>query len=308
MIGAGLALAIGALTEEALAGRSPIAIHGGWTIASRHAGVCIGLLVLTPIFTGDLTDQQHAAELAGTRIILDSKLGLSDKLDLGNALVEQIQSGPITRPPDLHPAFRKVGASAEAGRARGGDPGSGRSRRHARVQRQLSGGCAAGDGRGTAAGVGTGAAMTASMRLLLAAVVASVLLVGVYLAAGGRDYRPLATADPCRPRSWPDVHGTTQIAEQVAYSALDGAACKLGTSREELTLAFTSRDRLDEFARSHHLSTSQVNDAARDGLLRAIDDGERSGAINGVEAFVLRIAAQAAPVDRLIEYVRQGLG
>jgi MFS family permease len=115
-IGAGLALAIGALTEEALAGRSPIAIHGGWTIASRHAGVCIGLLLLTPIFTGDLTDQQHAAELAGTRIILDSKLGLSDKLDLGNALVEQIQSGPITRPPDLHPAFEKVGRSAEASR------------------------------------------------------------------------------------------------------------------------------------------------------------------------------------------------
>ena len=76
----------------------------------------IGLLLLTPIFTGDLTDQQHAAELAGTRIILDSKLDLSDKLDLGNALVEQIHSGPITRPPDLHPAFEKVGPSAEARR------------------------------------------------------------------------------------------------------------------------------------------------------------------------------------------------
>ena len=100
----------------------------------------------------------------------------------------------------------------------------------------------------------------------------------------------------------------TQIAEQVAYSALDGAACKLGTSREELTLAFTSRDRLDEFARSHHLSTSQVDAAARVGLLRAVDDGERSGAFNSVEAFVLRIAARAAPVDRLIEYVRQELG
>jgi len=71
---------------------------------------------------------------------------------------------------------------------------------------------------------GHGCGHDASMRLLLAAVVASLLLVGVYLAAGGRDYRPLATADPCRPRSWPDVHGTTQIAEQVAYSALDGAA------------------------------------------------------------------------------------
>ncbi len=100
--------------------------------------------------------------------------------------------------------------------------------------------------------------MTSSMRLLVAAVVASVLLVIVYVAAGGRDYRPLATADPCRPRTWPDVQGTTQIAEQVAYSALDGAACELGTSREELTLAFTSRDRLDEFAHSHHLSTEQV--------------------------------------------------
>ena len=150
--------------------------------------------------------------------------------------------------------------------------------------------------------------MTASMRLLLAAVVASALLVVLYVAAGGRDYRPLATADPCLPRSWPDVHGTTQIAEQVAYSALDGAACKLGTSREELTLAFTSRGRLDEFARSNHLSMAQVAAAARVGLLRAVDDGERSGAFNTVEAFVLRIAARAAPVEKLIEYVRQGLG
>jgi len=115
-IGAGLALAIGALTEEALTGRSPIAIHGGWTIASRHAGVCIGLLVLTPIFTGDLADQQTAAELAGTRIILDSKLGLTEKLDLGGALVDQIRSGPITRPPDLHPAFDRLGGSAELSR------------------------------------------------------------------------------------------------------------------------------------------------------------------------------------------------
>jgi hypothetical protein len=156
--------------------------------------------------------------------------------------------------------------------------------------------------------MGSGAAMTAPMRMLLGAVLVSVLLVGTYVAAGGRDYRPLATADPCLPRSWPHVSGTTQIAVQVAYSALDGAACKLGTSREELTLAFTSRDRLDAFARAHHISRAQIDSAARDGLQRGIDEGERSGAINGVEAFVLRIAVRAAPVDRLIEYVRQGLG
>ncbi|MDX6593861.1 MAG: hypothetical protein QOJ13_3057 [Gaiellales bacterium] len=112
-IGVGLALSIGALTEDALRGRSPLAIHGGWTIASRHAGVCIGLLILTPIFTSDLTEQQHAAERAGTRIILDSKLSLDAKLTLGGALVDQISSGPVTRPPDLGPAFRKAGNSPE---------------------------------------------------------------------------------------------------------------------------------------------------------------------------------------------------
>ncbi len=112
-IGVGLALAIAALTEHALAGRSPLAIHGGWTIASRHAGVCLGLLLLTPIFTGDLADQQNAAELAGTRIILASKLSLSQKLELGTALVGQLRSGAITRPPDLRPAFRPLPPSPE---------------------------------------------------------------------------------------------------------------------------------------------------------------------------------------------------
>jgi len=107
-IGAGLALALGALTEDALAGRSPLAIHGGWTIAARHAGVCAGLLILTPLFTGDLQHQQDAAEVAGTRIILHSSLSFSQKLELGSALVDQLTGGPVTRPPDLSPAYRKV--------------------------------------------------------------------------------------------------------------------------------------------------------------------------------------------------------
>ena len=52
--GVGLALTLEALTEAALAGRAPQAIHGGWTITARHVGVVAGLLVLTPIFTADL--------------------------------------------------------------------------------------------------------------------------------------------------------------------------------------------------------------------------------------------------------------
>jgi MFS family permease len=118
LIGTGLAFAIGALTEDALAGRSPLAIHGGWTIAARHAGVCLGLLLLTPIFTGDLESQQKAAEVAGARIVLDSQLSLSDKVDLGSRLEEAITGGSVTRPPDLSGAFTGPGDPGELARIR----------------------------------------------------------------------------------------------------------------------------------------------------------------------------------------------
>jgi MFS family permease len=112
----GFALSLGALTQDALAGRSPIAIHGGWTLAARHAGVCLGLLILTPIFTSDLVDQQNAAELAGTRLILDSSLSLTKKVSLGSAIVAQVSSASVTRPPNLHPAFQQAGDSSEVHR------------------------------------------------------------------------------------------------------------------------------------------------------------------------------------------------
>lgn len=142
---------------------------------------------------------------------------------------------------------------------------------------------------------------------LLAVAVAGAALVGAYALAGGAGYKPAATPDPCRPRHWPSINGTSQLAGQVTLSALSGAACTLGVSREELTLAFADRGRLDRFAHDHGFSKARIDDAARAGLNRAIDDGQRSGAINTAEALVLRLAAAAAPIDRLIGYVRQGL-
>ena len=73
LVGIGLALVLSALTETALAGRAPQAIHGGWTISARHAGVAIGLLALTPLFTSDIAQQRHDAIDAGTAVVLDSR-------------------------------------------------------------------------------------------------------------------------------------------------------------------------------------------------------------------------------------------
>ncbi|HET6847448.1 MAG TPA: hypothetical protein VFH74_01220 [Gaiellales bacterium] len=145
------------------------------------------------------------------------------------------------------------------------------------------------------------------MTSVVVAVVAAVMLVGVYALAGGTDYAPAATPDPCKPRQWPHTSGLSQIETQVAVSALGGAACTLGVSREELTIAFADQSRLNAFARKHGFTKSRIDDAARAGLNRAIDDGEHSGAINGVEAFLLRAAVAAAPIDKLIGYVRQSL-
>ena len=73
LVGVGLSLVLSALTETALRGRAPQAIHGGWTISARHAGVVIGLLALTPIFTHDIAQQRQDAIDAGTAVVLDSE-------------------------------------------------------------------------------------------------------------------------------------------------------------------------------------------------------------------------------------------
>jgi hypothetical protein len=149
--------------------------------------------------------------------------------------------------------------------------------------------------------------MTA-MRWPVAALVAAAALVGAYLALGGRDYAPAAVPNPCQPRHWHKVADFSDLQNEVALSALDGAACKLHVSQPALALAFTSDARLKEFARRHGLSTLEIADAAKAGLERAISDGQRAGAINEIEGLVLHAAADRLPLDQLIRLVRGVLG
>jgi predicted MFS family arabinose efflux permease len=92
LIGIGLSLVLSALTETALHGRAPQAIHGGWTISARHAGVVIGLLALTPVFTHDIAVQQKDAINAGTAVILDSPIRPVLKLGLAKKISEHLET------------------------------------------------------------------------------------------------------------------------------------------------------------------------------------------------------------------------
>ena len=89
-IGAGLGLALSALTERALAGRSAQAVHGGWTIAARHAGVVLGLLLLTPIFTAGLERNEDDALAAGTSAVLDSRIPPLQKLSVARNVLAAV--------------------------------------------------------------------------------------------------------------------------------------------------------------------------------------------------------------------------
>lgn len=146
------------------------------------------------------------------------------------------------------------------------------------------------------------------LRLPALSVLAVGAVLGYQISAGGLDYKPAALANPCRPQPWRDTHGLTDVENRVALSALAGAACTLHVSREDLVLAFASDSRLARFRRAHHLSDQRLGAAAKAGLLRAIDDAERAGRLNGLEATAIRFAAQQVPASQVTGLVRRLLG
>jgi hypothetical protein len=136
---------------------------------------------------------------------------------------------------------------------------------------------------------------------LLLALGAVAAVVGPYAALGGGGFEPTPVADPCETRAWRDPGGLQEVLEQVALSALDGAACELGVSREDLVLAVRSEATLDDFADEHGLSRADAERAVADGLERAIDDAEEAGALPGFLAELARRAAGAVPPWLLLE-------
>ncbi len=139
--------------------------------------------------------------------------------------------------------------------------------------------------------------------LVGAAIVASLLLVGTYLAAGGSSYTPEKVQDPCKHRPWRDPEGLRQIAEQFSLSALDGAACQLGVSRETLAQALASPQARERFGRRYGIDDAKLARAIRAGLLRAVDDAEEAGALSPLLAAPLRATLEQIPLDQAIELV-----
>jgi hypothetical protein len=144
--------------------------------------------------------------------------------------------------------------------------------------------------------------------LILGSIVASLLLVGAYLAAGGSSYEPKRVQDPCQPREWHDPQGIQEIAQQFSLSALDGAACELGVSRETLARALATPEARERFTKRYGIDDERLAKAIRAGLLRAVDDAEEAGALSPLLAVPVRETIQQIPLDQAIELINDAEG
>jgi hypothetical protein len=93
-------------------------------------------------------------------------------------------------------------------------------------------------------------------------------VLGIQLRHGGGTFEPLHPADPCAARTVTSrSEGIEGLTERLVLLGLDGAACRLGVSREALTL---------ELAQPGERTDAEI-DALRQGLLAAVqrmkDDG-----------------------------------
>jgi hypothetical protein len=141
--------------------------------------------------------------------------------------------------------------------------------------------------------------------LIGVALVVSLGLVGVYAAAGGASYQPVQVQNPCEPRAeTANSGGLEGLAEEFTLSALDGAACKLGVSRERLARALASKEARERFTKRFHIDDEKLTKAIRAGLVRAVDDAEERGKLPSFVAGPMRGAVEHVPLEEGIELVQ----
>jgi hypothetical protein len=129
-----------------------------------------------------------------------------------------------------------------------------------------------------------------------ALLVAGVVLIAVELSRGALDFGESIAADPCAEREPFPGEGFEATLQRIALDGLDGAACELGTTREELVLSFDS-----ELGGEVEWDQETLERALRSGLEEAIADAEARGSLGGLEASILRELVARAPLDWLIE-------
>lgn len=261
LAGVGMGLALTGLAGPLLAERTS---HDAARLLSvRHAGIALLLVALAPLIAHQLTRSTDQARLRGMAIVLDARLAPQAKLALAPGLLGSV-SGDQPR--------GRLRAALTA--ARGNFQGSALSefdRLGRSADQTLL--AAVGDafkaafllagavallaalvlGRRPRTGFGKGVrGGPARAAAVLTCALVCVITPAAYAAAqGALRPTPVLIRDPCRPRALPQVGGLTGALQDQALRGLDGLACRLHTSREEIVLAFVDPSEGRRFAAAH---------------------------------------------------------
>ena len=238
MAGFGMGLALPALAGELLPENTPE--QAARLLSVRHAGITVALVLLAPVAAARIDDAVAAGREQGTALVLDAKLPPLEKLSLAGALVgdldpvdprAQLQTaldgarGDIE--PDDQPAYDALATRADEALVAG-------------VNKAFAPAFAI---CGVLALLAAAALVPRDRRVAAAAVAAAALAGGALLARPAVAPEPVTIADPCRPRTLPDTGGIDGALQDAALTALDRAACRYGSSREELALGARRRGR-----------------------------------------------------------------
>ena len=136
-----------------------------------------------------------------------------------------------------------------------------------------------------------------ALAVLLALFVGAGVLIGLELVNGAADAGALAVADPCGERPAYAGEGLDAVLQRIVLDGLDGAACELGTTREELVLSLGTGSAPGDLP----WDDETIEQALRAGLLEAIADAEERGSLNAVAALLLRELVERGPVQWLVD-------
>jgi hypothetical protein len=275
------------------------------SIAARHAGFVLALAVIAPVLSTSLKTGARTATRATTAEVLDSSVSLRTKVSLALDLRDLVADAPRGEVPDPTVPFDKRGAANDEKlrQTRDGVLAAIRDTltREFRSSFVIAALFAVAAALAAAFVIRRGTVATSSTSIAIACVI--ITLVGTLLvaevAAGGRDFGHREFVDPCHAPAdpFPQGEGIDGTLQRISLSAIDGAACKLGTGREELILSLEPRG---DFGPEVTWTRATLEDALRAGLVRAIDDADDRNTIPGFVASGMKFVAERAPIDWIL--------
>lgn len=320
LCGAGLGLALDVLDPISIRPELGVLRSTAASVLARHAGLVLGLVVIAPVLSGSLQSGAEEAALAGTYTVLEAEIDVRAKIEIARNLRDVVDATPRGQMPNLDAAV--LGGEGDSGDS--GDRDADRvqladnltNRVEGILTRRFRASFAIGALLALLALVpaltllrlrqpDTRVAPSLATAALAVAVVAGGVLVGGELAAGALTYGDYDAADPCT--ASPDTFGGggfDGILQRVALGALNGAACELDVTREQLVLSLDQDSSLAVVT----FDDDTLNRALEAGALRALDDAQDRGTLPGPLAAVIRQAIRVAPLGWLAEQLDLPIG